>query len=185
MKIIGFFAILILLAVPSFSQNIILPLKDSAIYYEDIVKVSHTVSADKLFTIAQTWFANTFKNSKSVLQVNDRQSMKLIGKGLALLHPSFGSTLETYIYYTVAVDIKQGRYRYKVYDFGFESGNETEDASGGYSHYLHGEIHKALFESKKQATKRYEHDYGFIGFTATNLILSLKNSMSNLNADNF
>lgn len=179
-------AILLLsLSIKAVSQNIVLPLKDSMIYYEDVVKVADTVSADKLFSLAQTWFANTFKNSKSVLQLNDRQSMKLIGKGLEFLHPSFASTPATYIYYTVAIDIKQGRYRYRIYDFGFETGNESEGASKGYSHYLHGEIHRVGFEGKKSAIKRYEHDYGFIGITANNLILSLKNSMNNLNADSF
>ena len=168
-----------------FSQGIVLPLKDSSIYYEEVVKVADTVSADKLFTLAQTWFANTFKNSKSVLQVNDRQSMKLIGKGVAYMHKVYGSDLDEYIYYTIAVDIKPGRYRYRVYDIGFEAGSQTEGASKGYSHYLHGEIHKQLLESKKQALKRYENDYGFIGLTTNNLIKSLKNSMTNLNADNF
>ena len=185
MKRVFVIAFLSLITHCSYSQSINLPLKDSSIYYEEIVKVSDTVSADKLFSLAQTWFANAFKNSKSVLQVSDRQSLKLIGKGIAFLRSGIGNNLDIYVYYTVAIDIKQGRYRYRFYDFGFESGAQTEEASRGYSHYLHGEIHKMLFETKKQALKRYEYDYGFIGNTATKLISDLKSSMNNLNADNF
>jgi hypothetical protein len=185
MKILLLAIVLLTISIRSNCQQLNLPLKDSAIYYEDVVILSDTDNASKLFSIAQTWFANSFKDSKSVLQVNDRQSMKLIGKGVALIHPEFESTLPTYIYYTIAVDIKQGRYRYRVYDFGFESGSQTEDASKGYSHYLHGEIHKLLFESKKQALKRYVYDYSFINKTAISLIKSLKNNMNNLNADSF
>lgn len=170
----------------AFSQtNLALPLRDSIIIYEDVVKVSDTLSADKLFTMAQTWFANTFKDAKSVLQVNDRQSMKLIGKSSQLLYRAFASTPATYIYYSVSVDIKQGRYRYRLYDFGFEIGNQSEEASRGYSHYLHGEVHKVFPESKKQAFKRYEHDYGFIDLTANSIISSLKRYMKNPNDDNF
>ncbi|HTI60766.1 DUF4468 domain-containing protein [Mucilaginibacter sp.] len=183
-----FFLPIILLFALSFrclSQNVALPLKDSLIYYEEVVTAPDTANKDILFSLAQTWFANAFKNSKSVLQVNDRQSMKLIGKGVSLLRNGYGNRSDEYIYYTIAVDIKPGRYRYRIYDFGFESGSQTEEASIGYSHYLHGEIHKMVLESKKQALKRYEYDYRMIGLTATSLIGSLKNAMNNLNADNF
>lgn len=188
MKRIFVIALLSLITHYSYSQSNILPLKDSSIYYDEIVKVSDTVNADKLYSLAQTWFAKAFKNTKLVLQVNDRQSLKLIGKGITFLKKGIGDNLDIYIYYTIAVDIKQGRYRYRFYDFGFESGGQTEDASKGYSHYLHGEIHRMLFESNKQALKRYEFDYFdylAINKTALKLIADLKISMSNINADNF
>jgi hypothetical protein len=168
------------------AQKIELPLKDSDVVYEEVVKLKDTtVSSDKLFSLAQTWFANTFKDSKSVLQVNDRQSLKLIGKGVVLFTKGFGNTLDTYVYYTVAVDIKQGRYRYRVYNIGFETGNSIDELSKGYSHYLHGEIHRIIFESKKAALKRYENDFTVVNTKINNLIISLKSNMNNLNADNF
>lgn len=169
------------------AEKIFLPLKDSIVYYEDVVQYKDTtISADKLFTLAQTWFANTFKSSKSVLQVNDRVSMKLIGKGTASYSNGVGVDAISYISYTIAVDIKNGKYRYKVYDitFGHVSGNE-EDVSKGYSHYLHNEIHRALFESKKNALNRYERDFNAVGYNITNLISSLKSNMNNLDADKF
>ncbi len=174
-----------LLCIKANAQKIELPLKDSDVVYEEVVKLQDTtISSDKLFSLAQTWFANTFKDSKSVLQVNDRQSLKLIGKGVVLFTKGLNN-IDTYIYYTVAVDIKQGRYRYRVYNIGFETGNSTDDLSKGYSHYLHGEIHRALLESKKAALKRYENDFYFVNKKISDLITSLKANMNNLNADNF
>jgi hypothetical protein len=180
--------ILILFLLPLFAkaQKIELPLKDSAIVYEEVVVIKDsTASADRLFTLAQTWFANTFNNSKSVLRVNDRVSHQLIGKGSELFQAGFGYNTNSYFNYTIAVDIKDGKYRYRVYDLTMDGGGSVYQISEGYSHYLHDEVKKLPFESKKAAIKRYEKEFIFADTKVRNLIQSLKSNMSNLNADAF
>jgi hypothetical protein len=181
--------ILILFLLPLFAkaQKIELPLKDSTIMYEEIISVKDSgATADKMFTLAQSWFANTFNNSKSVLRVNDRVSHQLIGKGSELFENGIGYNPSVYLNYTIAVDIKDGKYRYRVYDLSYESGSGYfYQLSQGYSHYLHDEIKQMVFESKKKAIKRYEKEFIFADTKARALIQSLKSNMSNLNADAF
>ncbi len=167
-------------------EKIQLPLKDSAVVYEEVVRLTDTtISSDKLFTQAQNWFANTFKNSKSVLQVNDRQSSKLIGKGLSLYAHGINNEPDTYLYYSIDITVKNGRYRHRIYNIGFTSGTTDWLLDQSYSHYLHNEIHKMWYESKKQGLARYVNEINFANATALALATSIKSFMTNISADNF
>ncbi len=44
-------------------------------------------SKPDLYVKASTWFSKTFKDSKSVLEVQDKESGKLVGKGMLICDP--------------------------------------------------------------------------------------------------
>ena len=177
--------LLILSGVNVYAQKIKLPLQDSTIVYENVVKLKDTTTnADKLFSFAQTWFANTFKNPKSVLLINDRHSAKLIGKGAILCSPATAKLPAAYLYYLAEVVVKNGRYRYRFYGISYDFGHGETDLSTAYQHYKEGNLHKLAFESKNGAAKRYEDYFNFADKNITQLISSLTTGMNGTDADN-
>jgi len=66
-----------------------------------------------LYTRAREWFAKTYKSSKSVIQMEDKESGTLVGRALLLVKDgTYG-----YIDYSISVYLKTGRFRYVITDF--------------------------------------------------------------------
>ena len=73
---------LILVANNVFAQdNPILPIdeKTGKIVYSEIVKVDST-SSPELYLRAKTWFVRNFNSANNVIQLDDKESGKIIGK---------------------------------------------------------------------------------------------------------
>ena len=70
------------------------------------LKLSDTVivskSKNELFSNALEWFANSFKSGKDVLQVSDKESGKIIGKGYFNTSPI-----------QITIVVKDNKYRYE------------------------------------------------------------------------
>jgi hypothetical protein len=171
---------LVCVAVAAKAQKTIkLPLKDSAVVYESTVEA--TGATDKLFTQAQNWINDTFKDSKSFLSVNDKDNLKLVGKGFIVFLPG-NNDPDTYLTYNIDITIKNGAYSYKIYDIGALYGTSATPLNKAYSKYLHGEIHKnSLIESKRTAKIRLEDQFVFTDQSITSLVISLKQAMSGTN----
>lgn len=77
------------------------------------------VSQLELYSRAREWFAATFGSSKTVLEMDDRVSGKLIGRAYAQFEFSgvFGEPLPWTMWRTIKVEMKEGRYRYTISDF--------------------------------------------------------------------
>lgn len=98
--------------------------------YSGVVFVDSVSSKEELFERGRIWFANTFKDSKEVLQVNDKENGELIGRGAMKFESetfSGSSATRGYIYFDIKVYTKQGRYRYEVTNF-------THEGTGGSSY---------------------------------------------------
>jgi hypothetical protein len=94
-----------------------LPTKNGIVIYE-IIDSSITASKSQLYDRARIWFANAFKDSKEVIQLDDRESGSIIGKGLFKFMPG----LTPYICkFSARVDCKDNKYRFQVYDIVIES----------------------------------------------------------------
>src|SRR5665647_1743863 len=82
-----------LLLIPcfSFAQEVQLPInpKTQKIEYTDLVKVDSTLTSDELYTRARSWFATAFKSANNVIQMEDKSSGIIIGKGTILTHKTF------------------------------------------------------------------------------------------------
>ncbi len=117
---------------------LILPILCSAqsgpVSFSEVIPVEGA-SKEELFIRARAWFAESFTDSKSVLQINDKESGELVGKAL------FGYTSgvfmgsgarQGHIKYTIKILVKDGRYKYVIEDFIHEASpyNKMPDSWG-------------------------------------------------------
>lgn len=115
------------------AEKIILPI-DSAtnmITYQEVVKVEGATK-DELYVRAREWFARSFKSSKSVIQMEDKEAGKIIGKGSSSgLYTVLMSTVPYKLDFTVSITVKEGRYRYEISPFD----TQNSSSEGLYSIY--------------------------------------------------
>jgi hypothetical protein len=96
-------------------ENLIIPTKDGRIFYEQVA--SCTDNRKELFLKARKWFVDTFKNAKSVLQMEDKEDGKLAGKAFYQYTFNNGiSNSDVSIFFTLNIDIKDKKYRVQFYD---------------------------------------------------------------------
>ncbi|MDO7885316.1 DUF4468 domain-containing protein [Hymenobacter cheonanensis] len=88
------------------------------ITYTGVVEVPGATK-DELYTRATEWFAKTYNNANSVLQMQDRAAGQLVGKPvLATTVRSLGSNYPAGIVkYTISLYLKDGKYKYEITDF--------------------------------------------------------------------
>ncbi len=94
-----------------------IPVKDGKIVYEGVV-TEPGKKKDLLYVTARKWFVNTYYDSKQVMQMDDKAAGSLMGKGIHAYAFSNGIHVsQISVRFTVAIDIKDGKYRYRIYEF--------------------------------------------------------------------
>lgn len=86
------------------------------ITYSEVVETPG-VSKNELYVRANTWFTRTFKSAKSVLELQDKEAGKLIGKGLLpviIKVPILGATDAGTVATTITILCKDGKYKYVI-----------------------------------------------------------------------
>jgi ribosomal protein L15 len=86
------------------------------ITYSEVVEVP-TTSKSELYVRASTWFSRTFKSAKAVIQLEDKEAGKLIGKGnipVVIKVPIIGKTDAGAVAATITVICKDGKYKYII-----------------------------------------------------------------------
>ncbi len=89
------------------------------IEYVGVVEVPG-VSASELFVRAKVWFADTFVDSKHVLEVQDKDAGVLAGKGSIHFVPHFlvaRDLVAGEVTFNIKVLVKDGRFKYMFTDF--------------------------------------------------------------------
>jgi hypothetical protein len=105
---------------------------EGKIYYEGVVKLDSTTKKDELYRKGREWFVNTYVDAKEVLQLDDKTDGKMIGKGIYKY--SFFNGLNSSsvtMGFTLNLDVKDGRYRYRIYNF--NGTNKNQSALDGLS----------------------------------------------------
>lgn len=74
--------------------------------FEKVFEIPNT-SKDDLYIRANTWFVNTFKSSKSVIQFQDKDAGKIMGK--YLMPMTYSECIST-----ITVDVKENRARIHI-----------------------------------------------------------------------
>lgn len=89
------------------------------ITYTEVVHTDSTLLTADLFTLARIWFAETFRTSGAVIQMEDKQSGVLIGKAeVPILYKALGVTHDLQnVLFTLSIYFKDGRYKYEATDF--------------------------------------------------------------------
>ncbi len=93
-----------------------IPMKDGRIVYEGIVETPNLAKMD-LYNNAKQWFVDYFNSSKDVIQNEDKDQGRIIGKGIIFIYRktiSINGAYDDRI--TVQIDLKDGKYRYKIYN---------------------------------------------------------------------
>lgn len=88
----------------------IIPLKDGKAYYSGVINIEN-ITKDVLYSHAKIWFADIFKSAQNVIQLDDSNAGRVIGKGSVLL-----TNNNEYLKFTIAISVKDGRYKYDIYD---------------------------------------------------------------------
>lgn len=121
MKKLFFGAVALLLSNMAFAQKdttgLNIPVKDGAVVYEQVYQVPNKSKAD-LYKNAKQWFVDYFKSSKDVIQNEDKEDGKIVGKGILLI-PFKGALGSSVIYddkLSIQVDCKDSKYRIRIYE---------------------------------------------------------------------
>ena len=115
--------IMIIFSVKTFSQAelIDLPIDSTTgrISYTEVVMVDSSLSKQELYSRAREWFAKTYNSSTNVIQMDDKESGKIVGKALMQVYcRSLGSDRKCgFVNYTISIYFKEGRYKFELTDF--------------------------------------------------------------------
>lgn len=94
----------------------LIPQKDGNYMYENII-IADSLTKEELYTKAKVWFVQSFKSPKDVLQMDDKEAGRIIGKGyFSFDYPFFVETYTMKVYFTVDITVKDGKYRIQFYD---------------------------------------------------------------------
>lgn len=115
------------------AQELPLDAETKKVSYTEVIEVPG-VKKDELYIRAHTWFAKTYGSSKSVLEIQDKESGKLLGKGLTdvvFKNPPMGTMYGGIVSYTISVIVKEGKYKYSITDFYHDGGTDNRIHPGG------------------------------------------------------
>lgn len=90
------------------------------ILYSEVVKVDSTISKSELFSRARAWCSSEFNNSKTALDVQDKESGELIGNGVVIVFAiPVGDMPFEYgaVKFRFTILVKDGRYKYEFSNF--------------------------------------------------------------------
>lgn len=138
MKKIASLTVLILIASICFGQttmpNFNINESTNKISYSEVVILDSITSKEILYSKAREWFAKSYNSSNNVIQMDSKESGKIIGK--ALFDVTFSGPFKKVfnggvIHYTIAIYLRDGRYKYEITDFyhtgGLANGHKTPD----------------------------------------------------------
>jgi hypothetical protein len=110
---------LIINSIATFAQDEnVFPEKDGKVYYSEIITVDTGISKNDLFVAARKWFANAYKSANDVIQMQDKESGEIVGKGIVtwLYRIPLNPSVTVNVYHTVSIIVKDGRYKYEITD---------------------------------------------------------------------
>lgn len=145
------------------------------ITYSEVVYVDSLANKQELFSRAREWFAKAYNSANNVIQMEDKENGKIVGKALIqVYHKSLGSNLPVgHINYTISIYLKDGRYKFEITDFYHTGdGNKTPD---------YGVCEKMINTTDKTMGISHQKYYNnYLSQTDTNikaLIVNLKSAM--------
>ena len=95
-----------------------LPTVDNKITYTEVVTVD-SVKKDELYAKTKLWFADVFKSSKDVIQLDDKENGIVLGKGnIQKRESGLQPVIKTWRF-TVKIQLKDGKYKADIYDIDY------------------------------------------------------------------
>lgn len=93
---------------------------------------SLNATKDKLYIKANEWMAKKYVSSKAVIQMQDKEAGKIVGKAIMDVHNQAGPSYnyET-VDYIITIDVKEGKYRCVLSNFSHSGGVFDHKPYGG------------------------------------------------------
>jgi len=115
----------------SFGQNesTKLPIdpETNKITYSEVVLVDSITTKQELYLNAKEWFVHAFNSAQNVIQFDDKESGKIIGKGLISVGSTLGPVKSSdnlgVVSFVVEIQLKNGKYRYNFTDLWHDAQN--------------------------------------------------------------
>lgn len=134
MKAWGFVFILSTIAANLFSQENIFPIDSNTgkITYSEVIKID-SANSQELYVLANAWFAHSFVSAQNVIQLDDKEAGKIIGKGYFevsdnVINPTMMTVhISGTVSFTIEVQTKDERYKYIFTDFVFRLLGQQEN----------------------------------------------------------
>lgn len=101
------------------------------VVFSEVVEIQD-VAKDILFIRGMEWLAKTYRSSKDVIQMEDKEAGKIIGKGLTIVYVKvLGMKFDAGpMRYTIAMYFKDGKFKYEFSNF-YHEGNRLEKIGAG------------------------------------------------------
>lgn len=159
--------------------------QDTVISYSEIVTVD-SASKNDLFIKARQWVNETFKSSKDVLQINDKETGELSGKGImpVIVHMKYLGD-RTYTFeanFAINIWVKDGRYKYEFKNFNVYF-PDSHDESLGILTSSEECPTKFGFNSQKKTNEIWQSAKKGTDYQAKIIIASLKVAMQKKKSD--
>ena len=98
-----------------------IPVINGIYQYQEVVTVDNSVKKDQLYKNAKVYFIDVFNNTRDVIQYDDKEEGKIIGKGFFTECDNkmvFAGVayLKWDVHYNTEIICKDGKYRLRFYD---------------------------------------------------------------------
>ena len=158
MKKILFVLVLIFTTQQVLSQELPISDKTGEVLYESVVSVDGA-SSEELYIRATEWFAKRFNSANDVIQMQDKEAGKIIGKGAFRIKKGL-YVVGSQVHYTISIFAKEGRYKYAITDIYHEANKDyPRNRGGSLSNEKpdcgHQRILKKVWRKIKSATHQY------------------------------
>ncbi len=168
------------------------PLTTDHLNYQDVITLDSTYSQSLLYKSVKTWFVNSFKSVKSVIQSEDQINGRFLGKAEVIVPAGmliYGSVAPQIIFY-IQIDVKKGKYRYKFYNFSyafydFNNNLVERPFEPGYNLYLENKTLHGLAIGRDNLNRKITDAYISMQTQLNGLIANLFVYMKNSKADEF
>jgi hypothetical protein len=133
-----------------------IPTKDDKIFYDEVVTVDSSLKKDQLFMQLRQWFVENFMESKNVLEVNDMENGLLTGKGTYKYTKINGLNVHSgHVMFVINMAVKDGKYRYQLYDFTATDENQSllSSTAKSYTHTI--DLNEILAMYKKGKREKF------------------------------
>lgn len=121
MKRIALSVLMLLFAMAAFAQPPV-PIEEGSghVVYTEVVNVAGANQAE-LFKRLEHWFNTYYKNPTSIIQTKDASTGKIDGKHQFYVYNEVNGKKNQFgqVKYTITVDVKEGKFRYKIDDIYF------------------------------------------------------------------
>lgn len=157
---------------------------DSTLTYTEVVTVDGLVK-DQLFVKGRQWFNDAWKSSKDVLQITDKETGELSGKGIISTYydykPPMGASVKVPVDFNVSISIyvKDGRYKYEFTNFKAVEGTDGMSALGILTKSSISPV-KFSFSSQKKSDAIYQSLKLHLNERLIEMIATLKNTMASM-----